>query len=551
MKHLRRKCRTFVFVVLAVLIPLASMAQVRDQALRKMPKGTASISGVIVAADSGRPVALAHVNVAPAIQSGSGDTEGRVATTDVSGRFEIAELPGGTYSLQVLATAYLMTYYGQRPGGPSRATPIELRDGQRLKIDMRLPHGSAITGRILNQEGEPVVRVGVRALDVRTGLRGEVTVLPGLPDQTDDRGIYRVYGLRPGRYYVTADSPAGLGGTLTYAPTYFPGVLVQSEAQLVNVPLSQDVVGIDFTVQMVTAAKVSGMAIGNDLDQARVRLVQFEGASAKAQTYASPVGQDGSFSIPNVPPGQYLAVAESHDGIAYTSLSVAGRDVTGVTLPLAPRGVPDGHVVFDGSTTPTAADLARVEVRLTPMIGQVTLGSEVMDDSPKEDGTFVITGIRAGGRRVLVQTPKGWVLKSVTLNQQDVTDEYFDALAASGKQLVITLTDRVTEISGTVTVMGRTSVPDTSVLAFATDPRLRQMPASQRFIRYAPVDKGGHYRIAGLPPGDYSLVALENLDPGQWAPNAFEQLQASATHVTLQEGDKKTRDLRVSGGRDR
>ncbi len=575
--------------LLLLLVASAARAQVvggiaRDRAGQAEVKGTASISGVVVAAETGRPLRFVRV-MATAGELADG---GRVTSTDENGRFELTELPAGSYSLSASKVGYITVNFGQRR--PLRSgKPIALRDGQRVGgIDFRLPRGSAITGRVIDQDGEPLVRATVRALRART-MQGESRVEPGASAQTDDRGQFRIYGLAPGNYYVSVMANTGdlrravMGGggnrtivletagdqdeedNLTYAPTYYPGVATLADAMQVTVPLAQDVAGIDFALQIVTAAHVTGNVLGSNgaVGGAIVMLIPDDLRMAGGgQSYSARANRDGTFSISNVPPGRYLAVARTGGGrggrggggpdaeFAVTPLSVVGSAVSGITLMLGPGATVNGQVTVEGSTVPSPADMSRIRIGLwAPSGQQMPMVGGQMNATPRADGTFTIANVPAGPRGVRVTgVPRPWALKAVALDGQDVTDTLFEmGPGAATRHLAVVLTDRSTEISGTVRDEQDNPLTDLTVVAFATDQQLWR-PQS-RFIQAVRPDRNGVYSVRGLPPGEYLLQAVDDIEQGEWYdPAVLESLRSGATRLLLQEGDAKTQDLKIKAG---
>src|SRR5256712_12241371 len=162
------------------------------------PAPTGRITGRVLAADNGRPIKRARVFVNAAELPG-----GRGALTDDQGVFDLAELPAGRYTLTVSKSGFVSLSYGQRR--PLQAgTPLQLGDGQQLKgVDFQLPRGSAIAGRVLDEDGDAMPGVAVRVMRYQY-QQGERRLTPAGSAQTDDRGQYRVWGLMPGDYYVSA-----------------------------------------------------------------------------------------------------------------------------------------------------------------------------------------------------------------------------------------------------------------------------------------------------------------------------------------------------------
>jgi hypothetical protein len=189
---------------------------------RRIPVGTSSITGTVVTADTGRPIVGARVIVSgqltlgpaaatppPGMQARGGSVQvqftsslSRTVITDASGAFSFPRLPAGNFTLQVSHNQYLAATYGQtRYGGQGKF--VALTDGQQANLKMPLQRGGVITGMVIGPEGEPIRNAQVRTwrVDISSGFRRLQTVNAG---QTDDRGIYRVFGLTPGEYYVSA-----------------------------------------------------------------------------------------------------------------------------------------------------------------------------------------------------------------------------------------------------------------------------------------------------------------------------------------------------------
>ena len=172
-------------------------AQTRDRE-QTVPVGTGAIAGFVVAEGAGTPVRRARVNI-----SGAAIRGGRSAMTTDEGRFSFTGLPAGRYTMTASKAGYVdITYGAKRAGRPG--TPIELADGQKIdKAVLNLPKGGVVTGIVIDDNGEPSPGTTVRAFKfvMRTGER---TLQQSGQDTTDDRGMYRIYGLQPGDYIVNA-----------------------------------------------------------------------------------------------------------------------------------------------------------------------------------------------------------------------------------------------------------------------------------------------------------------------------------------------------------
>src|SRR5262245_61333475 len=160
--------------------------------------GTGRLRGRVIAADTGTIVRRAQVRIS------SSDIGTKTAFTDAQGRYEFKDLPAGRFNLSVSKSGFVTMQYGQtRPFEPGR--PIELTDAQQMdKADVALQRGSVLSGRILDEFGEPVADASVTAMRMQYGGGKRRLAPTGRPSMTNDLGQFRVFGLPPGEYYVSA-----------------------------------------------------------------------------------------------------------------------------------------------------------------------------------------------------------------------------------------------------------------------------------------------------------------------------------------------------------
>jgi hypothetical protein len=260
-------------------------------------------------------------------------------------------------------------------------------------------------------------------------------------------------------------------------------------------------------------------------------------------TYGSRIEWDGAFSIRNVPPGRYTLRARGDDTevpqYASQPLSVTNSDLENVLVVLMPGATLSGTVTFQPTQLPVPGDLTQVRVS-APSTDQTGFGGGP-NARVEKNGTFVLEGVPAGPHLIRPNggALRGWALKSVVIDGRDVTDTPVDF--RSGQQVAnisIVFTDKLSEISGTVTDEQGTPQTEYTVLAFSTDPSLWR--AQSRQIMTARPDQTGKYRIRGLPPGEYYLATVDPSEQGEWFEPAYlDQHRAEASRVTLSEGDVK------------
>jgi hypothetical protein len=543
------------------------------------PPPAGRITGRVLAADNGRPVKRARVFATAAELPG-----GRGMLTDDSGVFDLTELPAGRYSLSVSKSGFVALSYGQRR--PLQAgTPLQLADGQQMKgIEFQLPRGSVVSGRVLDEDGDAMPGVTVRVMRYQY-LQGERRLTPAGNGQTDDKGMYRVWGLMPGEYYVNAiarggggggpfagpGGPGGFGGRggrggapgaggapdqeqINYAPTYYPGVPSVAEAKPVNVGLSQEVLDISFNMQLVRVSRISGIVSnpdGTPVTSGNVNLMSDAGGGRGNQigmNFGGRIQWDGAFTIGNVAPGRYILRARGDDSevpqFAAQPISVTGDDLSDVIVTLSAGATISGTVSFlpGGSAAPDYT-----QFRITaPSTDQSEFGPQ-SNARVDKDGHFSINGVSAGAH--LIRPSNGsrtWILKSVTVGDRDVTDAPFPVRSGENiANVTVVFTDKQSEINGTLTTENGTPVPEYTVLAFPADPALWR--AQSRQISTARPDQTGKYRIRGLPPGDYYLATVDPSQQGEWFEPAYlDEHRSGAVRLSLGEGDVKTKDFRVS-----
>jgi Carboxypeptidase regulatory-like domain len=533
--------------------------------------GTARITGRVLSADTGNPVRRAQIRLtAPEIRVN------RVGTTDSDGRYEFTKLAAGRYRLQISKSGYVTLEYGQaRPFEAGK--PLDLADAQSLdKIDFSLPRGSVIAGRLTDEFGDPIPDATVQAMRYQfsNGQRQLATV--GRPATTDDIGQYRIFGLMPGEYLVRAAVRDNNNGLLAaamgnapaeepsgYPPTYFPGTPDVGLAQSVTVALGQELSSVFFSLAPARLSRVSGTVVdsqGHALTGAVVLLRPANGGGMGGAFNvggANQVKGDGSFALSNVPPGEYTLDVQQRPRdlqnlgatqleFASIPLSVSGGDISGLTVLTTPGVTLSGRVVLQGQKT-DATPLRGLQVSATAPSGSQSImgiaGRALGGGRVAEDGTFQLRGL-AGPQLIRVANiPSGWSIKSITVEGQDVTDAPLDF--KTGRDLssaIITLTDRLTEMSGAVRDARGQPVKDYVLVVFAEDSKL--WGNQSRFVRTARPNQDGLFDIKGLPAGHYLAVALESLESGtQNDPAVLEQLKQRGKAFTLVDAQPLNLDL--------
>jgi hypothetical protein len=422
-----------------------------------------------------------------------------------------------------------------------------------------LPRGGVIAGRVFDEFGDPAATVFVRALRQRyVDGRRELTPLAealevianGGGDITDDLGQFRIYGLAPGDYYISAIfSPPGEAATAAgYPPVYYPGTPSAAEARRIRVAVGEEAQNVNLTLVTARYAVVSGTVLNsfNAPASASVRLVAAdplaEGPVAPARTAAN-----GTFHLRGVPPGEYrlhvydVLSAAGVPEFASVPVSITGEDVTGLVAGTTPGAIARGRVVFEDTAKPNAKLFVR---SINTVAGAPTFSNTSVGVNP--DLTFEVAGLADRQTFRIGMLPEGWFLKSVTHEGVDITDVGYDfkpGQRVSGIDMV--LTRRATLMSGTIQDDRGSPVADYTVVVFSTN--ASRWGYQTRFVRSVRPGLDGRFTIRALPPDEYYLVALEYVESGQeFDPEQLVMWKAFATTADLAEGDTKTVSLKLA-----
>jgi hypothetical protein len=529
-------------------------------------KGTGVIRGQITLSN-GRPARKASIQLAS-------NGPAHATAADENGNFEFTELPADTYYVSAGRPGYMVVEYGQKRAF-ERGEPIELADGEtRTRVDIRLVPSGAVSGRIVDEYGDPIEGVTVRLLQVQffSDRRQLVDVAQAGGRATDDTGAFRIYGVPPGDYVVRASVTERLPSGTTafgspvenaaadvpgYAPTYFPGTISPGDAQIVRVELSQEVRAIDFPLAPAATARVSGRATDARNQAVGVLLTRSLRSSGFGERPTRGISTGQGFMFDNVPPGEYVLQTTgtrrdqaTEPDFAMTYITVDGRNITDVLLQGSAGSTVNGVVTFEG----LAADAKTPPVQITAWPVDIERSPLSQNDIARarvgQDGRFSLGGLHGTRRLRLYQAPPGWQLKSIRADGIDVTDETLsfglprDSL--SNVRIVLTSTGPV--LSGrALDAQGRES-HDYAVVAFSTNQE--RWYERSRFLASAAGRQDGSFTISSLAPGEYYVAAVSSLMNaegwGEWQDPAFlHQLSAGATRVTLADGQTAAVTLRV------
>ena len=378
---------------------------------------------------------------------------------------------------------------------------------------------------------------------------------------------------------VTPSRPGWIAPPLTttegrlyaYPTTFHPSALSAAAAAIVTVRSGEEKPGVNIQVLPRPLLRVSGRVLGPDgpMPGVVVRLITIDPAT----TMSSPPSQideavsmtaaDGRFIFPGVSPGQYrLRVLQSpppqNRTVAITAptwwaiqdVNVGGDDIDGLEI-TAKRGAKfKGRIVFEDTPTPADVEALR-NVTVFPRAVPGTSGSLALvvgSGTPASTGEYASAEFVPGPYILeAMNLPRGWIVKSVLVGAQDAADVPVELPEGGLDNIVVTLTQKISRVSGIVRGPGDKPVTNATVGVFPMDRTMwrRVGMQSRRTQTYAP-RRDGMYIISGLPAGEYYVVATEGEVPDFSDPVVLNSLIPSALKITLAAGEQKTADLRAA-----
>ena len=539
------------FFLLALVIPAAQQQSAQAAVVR----------GRVIASDTGAPVRSATVRL-----TGVGVAASFLLTTDLEGRFEIRDIPAGQFSMQISKPGFSTAFFG--PTGRTTAV-FEIKAGQEMAWpDLRLPRAGVIVGRIVDDLNDPIADLSVTAWRVLYFEPGQRRVSAFKSFQTNDLGEFRLYGLPPGKYYVSASrqvvqiesGPAGVSATTTglrEAPTFFPGTPVTSDAIAVEVKVGEDTLGTNIQYRPSGYGRVTGTVIDSKsrpYDRAWVWLMpaRTDGAVVSTAQLSAPADAQGRFTVINVSPGDYRVEVFNRDSIekvgqtgstpmrpegevGYAPVTVTAGRTEDVSVRTSSGFRITGQVFLDGAVATAAGKLSAMSYAAWTSIGPA--GTSAPSAAlVQPDGRFVLEGVH--GPRLIRATglPAGTYLHHVLLRGQDVTDQGFDLSRGDVDGVEIHLTTRPAVIEGEVRDAAGAPMRSARVLLFAQD-RREWMWINPRRYTTVIANAEGKFRLAGLPAGSY-LAAVVKDDERERAgdPDFIDTLRPLATAFTLNDG---------------
>jgi Carboxypeptidase regulatory-like domain len=550
--------------ILFCILPLLAQEQVPSKTAADR-SATASVAGQVVRADTGEPLKKAQVGLWSNEQQTSYQ-----AVTDVEGRFQIIDVKPGRYRLWAGRDGYVTASYGEKPSRRRTPTTI-LGPGQQLRdVVFRLQRTAVITGRVVNEDGEPMPEVEVTLFARQAGLRQRM-MRP--PVRTNDLGEYRIFRIDPGKYYLSAAPPnrtTELWDVVStsdqgeerksekknespiYAPLFYPATTDFDQAARLAVK-GGDELRVDFTFAPAQVYSVRGRVLGAVLKTKEPLVVMLASPNAGGMNQqAARVRNDGTYEIYPVLPGSYrLAVSTGPDynpmmqSTAKIKVEVTNTDLENVdlTASAARKTEIKGRLMVEGEPS---AKLDKFALSLVDDGEEDDEFSQRTSARVNADGSFSFESVSAGTYSIQVHTIYGsdreYYVKSGRFGSRDLPQSSFNVTEASSPRLELVLSSSTARLEGVVVDDKDRPVPGATVVA---------VPASKfKNLNYwypdGVTDNSGRFVLPRLRPGDYQLVAFEDADyMDALDPAALERTENAGAKAQAQAGSTATVKVKV------
>jgi len=522
----------------------------------------ASVRGIVRRADTNGPLAGATVEMR---RVDGTPPQTYSAVTDGNGTFAVLNLRPGDYLLSASRNGFLSFTYGQRRLGGD-GVPLTLSAGQTKEdVETILTPAGVISGRLRDREGDPVGAAAVQAL-VPVYQDGRRALKPVQTAYTNDLGEYRLFGLLPGRYFLSAMSggqsqgalrispnPAGLSDDgrifvdtssrpmlpsgMTYVPIYYPGTADVRAATTIDLAAGANLGGVDFTAAPIQTRHIRGIVPGGG---ASVSLVPLDPAASIIVRANQTSANDGPFDIRGVAPGTYLLIAHSGDLSASLRVDVRDADIDNITLSLGSPIVIPTHVSFDDRMVPgIVLDFESVRLRLTPDPVVSGISGDVY--SPFPDGSMGFEVLQGESYRIKLESAfdsegrlRNAYLKSIRMGTRDVLNDGLQFNGEPDAKIEVVIGMNPGSLSGTVvtTVKDKQQPVVNTTVVLVPDAARRRRPEA---YKTATSDGAGQFQMSSIAPGDYLVFAWDDVENGVWQDPDFLRLyenQGTRVHIS-------------------
>jgi protocatechuate 3,4-dioxygenase beta subunit len=483
--------------------------------------------------------------------------------SDAEGRFVLVNLDPGKYHLSGGRRGYVhMSYGAKRPGRPG--TTLALDPGQHLSgIVFRLYPQSVIAGRVLDQDGDPVAYAGVQLQNYQYE-RGQRQLTEVTGEGTNDLGEFRLFGLAPGRYYLSVSWNQMMGmsstseqspgsdsaGAISYTRTYYPSATSASGAQPIDLQPGSQIRGVEMVLLKTRTVSVRGRVIAGKAAQAdrpaQIYLVSRDASRNFSYDNERSTDSLGNFEFRGVTPGAYALVAQRWGNPAWggrVNLDVGSANVENVVIPMSPSAELRGRISLEGHTDPGLSD---IRVWLEAEGNGYATGAP---GTVKDDGSVVLSNVIPNEYRLrLFGMPEYFYIKAARLSGRNILDSTIDFTSGVAGNLEIVLGADAGQAEGLVFDAADQPVSG-AIVALVPDTAHR---GGRGRYKSATTDQYGRFDVKGIAPGDYKLFAWEDIDDGAYEdPEFLKRFEERGETASIRERSHTSYQLKLIPAEDK
>jgi protocatechuate 3,4-dioxygenase beta subunit len=493
------------------------------------PSKPGKVEGVVINSVTNDPVKKATVML-----QGPGRLSNYAVVTDASGHFHFDSVEPGNY----IAMAYRDGFIPLQ-GSPRTpwSKPIAVAEEQAVKdVVVKLLPLALVSGHVLDEDGDPVVRAQVQALRYVYQQGGARQLNPAGTATTNDLGEYQLLDLEPGRYYFLvavqprmARSPGRLRSATpeqAYPNTFYPSAAQAEQATTTQLGAGAQVTGIDFRLHKVAAFHIRGKALDGRTGQPLRNAMIWIQASGSFLPGRNQIQQNGTFDVPGVVSGSYTVNCQMEELSSRQLVDIGDHDVDDIVLVLRPPLEISGTVRLEGDPPP-AERRGQVRVNLNAIEMGNGAGATV-----NPDGSFALK-VTPGVYQINASCDAGAYVKSMHFGDQDVTSGKIDLTQQSSGALYILCGTDVGQMQGSV--QNENGEPAAQVVVTVV-PDDEHQGREDLFIQLMS-DQNGKFDYRDIAPGNYKVFAWEGDDFQMLqAPGFRKAFESRAASVTISPG---------------
>ncbi len=497
----------FALFALGLLLPAVS-AQPSQKEAKSTVSGTVTLNGT----------GVRNAVVSLQAQNQSVPQQPLRAKTDADGRFRFTEVAAGQYLINALTPGFYSASDFQY-GLPGRT--LNVGKGETIEnIELQLKRGAVITGRVTDENDEPIAETQVQLQRVGDRLPLRQNMLSFDMHRTDDLGVYRIYGLPPGKYQVSVGSSAR-DGLISYQnlrasieQTFHPDTTDQAKAKVVELEEGQIASDVDIRIaKRKNSYEVSGRVVDVQTGQAVAGVnVAFgfvqpsTGRVGGWTTSTTRTDASGAFQLLGLHPGKYvMSIRAATDKDEYfndpITIGVTDSDLAGIEIRAQRGAVISGWAVIEGTTDP-AILAKRPQINLQAATEDSTFVFNQRSARVRTDGSFQIGGLSTGKKRLTAYTSAtGLSLVRIEQNGAPIKDNQIEVRAGEEiKNVRFVFAHSTAAIRGRVEFVGGTLPEGISIIVLA-----QPVERGSANGKSTQLDARGQFVLDGLLPGEYTL----------------------------------------------